>query len=139
MIPPLDFLILVQLVSCATMTGIIWIVQVAIYPLFAKLQGEVFHDYHDRYMTRVSFVIGPLMLIEALACAACLWWGKPQDFLVPTILLAIIWLSTFFIQVPQHKSLTPESVPALVKSNWLRTLAWTARAFILAHMLLTTT
>lgn len=130
----IDHLILIQLVSCAAMTGIIWIVQIAIYPLFARLSGAVFHEYHDRYMSRVTFVIAPLMLIEALACAACLWFGNPRDFLVSTVLLALIWLSTFFIQVPQHKHLTPESVHNLVRSNWIRTFAWTARTVILALM-----
>ena len=120
-----------QLLACLAMTGIIWMVQIAIYPLLAQLSGAVFHEYHDRYMSRVTFVIAPLMFVEAIACAACLWFGDLHDFLVPTALLAVIWLSTAFIQVPQHKSLTPESVPALVKSNWIRTLAWTSRSAIL--------
>ena len=124
----------IQLLACLAMTGIIWIVQVAIYPLLDKLHGDVFQNYHTRYMNRVSFVIAPLMLVEALACVGCLWWGDPEDFLIPNLLLAVIWLSTFFIQVPQHKSLTPESVPALVKSNWIRTLAWTTRSALLASM-----
>ena len=135
----IDHLILIQLVSCAAMTGIIWMVQIAIYPLLAQLSGAVFHEYHDRYMSRVTFVIAPLMFVEALACAACLWFGNPRDFLVPTALLAVVWLSTAFIQVPQHKSLTPESVPSLVKSNWIRTFAWSARAIILAVMFSATT
>lgn len=125
-----------QLIACAAMTGIIWMVQVAIYPLLSRLEGDVFHDYHARYMNRVTFVIAPLMLLEAVTCAVCLYLGDWRDFIIPTILLAGIWASTAFIQVPQHGRLTPESVPAIVRSNWIRTLAWTARLIILSLLFL---
>lgn len=128
----LSIFFLIQLTACAAMTGIIWMVQVAIYPLLSRLEGGVFHDYHSRYMNRVTFVIAPSMLLEAVSCAACLYLGDWRDFLVPTILLGIIWASTAFIQVPQHGKLAPETVPALVRSNWIRTIAWSARLIILA-------
>ena len=38
----LTTLLIIQLIACAAMTGIIWIVQVAIYPLFATLEGKAF-------------------------------------------------------------------------------------------------
>ena len=122
----------IQLIACAAMTGIIWMVQVAVYPLFARLEGKTFDDYHTRYMNQVTFVIAPFMFLEATTCAACLYLGNWQDFVIPTILLAVVWASTAFIQVPQHAKLTPEKVPALVRSNWIRTIAWTTRLILLA-------
>ncbi|MFT7301825.1 MAG: putative membrane protein [Akkermansiaceae bacterium] len=127
-----EFILTLQLIACAAMTGIIWMVQVAIYPLLARLEGRTFDDYHTRYMNHVTYVIAPFMFLEATTCAACLYLGKWQDFLFPTILLAIAWASTAFIQVPQHTKLTPETVPALVRSNWIRSIAWTTRLFLLA-------
>lgn len=131
----LPILLIIQLVACAAMTGIIWIVQVAIYPLFARLEGQTFDDYHTRYMSQVTYVIAPLMFLEATTCAACLSFGNWQDFVIPTVLLAIVWASTAFIQIPQHTKLTPETVPALVRSNWIRTIAWTMRSLLLALIL----
>jgi len=122
----------IQLISCAAMTGIIWMVQVAVYPLLARLEGKAFDDYHTRYMSQVTFVIAPFMFLEATTCAACLYFGNWQDFVIPTILLALVWASTAFIQVPQHAKLTPENVPALVRSNWIRSIAWTTRLILLA-------
>ncbi len=59
-------------------------------------------------------------------------------FLVSAALLVAIWASTFFWQVPLHaKLLTPNHdgvVAELVRSNWLRTWAWSARAGILLWM-----
>lgn len=131
----LTFLLIIQLAACAAMTGIIWIVQVAIYPLFARIEGKTFYDYHNRYMKQVTYVIAPFMFLEATTCAACLYFGNWKDFVIPTLLLAIVWASTAFIQVPQHAKLTPETVPALVRSNWIRSIAWTTRLILLVGII----
>ena len=109
-------------------------VQIVIYPLFGQLKEATFDDYHARYMTRVTYVIAPLMLIEAVCCAACLYLGDWQAMAPSSLLLAAVWASTAFIQVPQHAKLTPETVPALVYTNWIRTIAWTARTGLLAWL-----
>ena len=49
-------------------------------------------------------------------------------------LLAVVWISTFAVQVPLHRRLAEGYDAArhrrLVLSNWIRTLAWTARAVL---------
>ena len=55
-------------------------------------------------------------------------------------LVAVIWLSTFLVQVPLHERLAVEGhtndvVARLVRGNWIRTIAWTARAILAAWML----
>lgn len=57
-----------------------------------------------------------------------------------TGLLLVVWGSTGLLQVPAHDALFVGFSPAvhrrLVNSNWLRTIAWTARAGLcLAAML----
>ena len=46
-------------------------------------------------------------------------------------LLAVIWISTAAVQVPLHgrleREFTPEAHRMLVRTNWVRTAAWTAR------------
>lgn len=132
----LRLLLLIQLITSAAMTGVIWMVQVAVYPLFAKVGAETFVEYHEDYMFLVSFVIMPLMAIEALTCAACFFQGNKRDFLAPSILLGIICLSTALIQVPQHEALTQAGIGALVTGNWIRTIAWTLRTGLLARLVL---
>lgn len=134
----LRLLLLIQLIASAAMTGIIWIVQVAVYPLFAKVGAEAFEAYHEGYMSLVSFIIMPLMAIEALTCAACFFLGNKRDHLAPSILFGIICLSTALIQVPQHQALTQVTVGALVAGNWTRTIAWTLRTGLLARLVLKT-
>ena len=130
----LSYFLIVQLAACAAMTGIIWMVQIAIYPLFGRLKGSTFDDYHAHYMTRVAYIIAPLMFIEALCCTACLYLGDWQVMIPSSLLLACVWASTAFIQVPQHAKLTPETVRTLVLTNWIRSIAWTTRTALLAFI-----
>ena len=134
--PAFELLLIVQLIASAAMMGVVWIVQLAIYPLFGKIGPQEFEDFHARYMFRVSFVIMPLMAIEALTCAACFFIGDKLALLVPSILFGIICASTAFIQIPQHRALTLERVPSLVRGNWIRTIAWTIRTLLLASLVL---
>lgn len=54
-------------------------------------------------------------------------------------LIGVIWLSTRLLQVPQHRVLEAGSDPGahrvLVASNWIRTVAWTARGILLLALL----
>jgi hypothetical protein len=50
-------------------------------------------------------------------------------------LLIVIWISTAALSVPAHDVLTAgfsaEAYRKLVNTNWIRTVAWTARGVIL--------
>jgi hypothetical protein len=54
-------------------------------------------------------------------------------------LIAFIWASTFLLQVPAHSQLSSgfdeTSWRMLVRSNWLRTIAWSARAGLVTYWL----
>ena len=55
-------------------------------------------------------------------------------------MVAILWLSTLLVQMPLHGRLkhaghTPEIVASLVRTNWLRTVLWSARAVLAIWML----
>jgi len=78
------------------------------------------------------------MLIEAGSAIALVWWAPPSiplSLLVGgSALLAVIWLSTFLLQVPCHRGLAAGFQVTvhrrLVRSNWIRTLAWSGRAAV---------
>jgi len=130
-------LLLPQLIATSGMFAIIWLVQIAIYPLFTDLGADAFDHYHTRYMRLVTFVIMPLMLVEAASCTISFFYTRSDWRLIgATAMLAIIWLSTFFLQVPLHQGLTPEKVQTLVDSNWVRTIAWTLRLGLLVVIIL---
>ncbi|MBB5036860.1 hypothetical protein [Prosthecobacter dejongeii] len=118
--------------------GLIWHVQIVQYPLFLDVGREAFSRYHCGHCLRIAFVVVPLMLLEVASAIGVLWLGERASlFLFSLPWIAMVWLATFLIQVPIHDQLTEfgwsESViQKLVRTNWLRTVAWTVRGLLLA-------
>ncbi len=133
-------LILLHLFATLAMAGVIWTVQLVIYPLFNRIGSDSFHDYHSRYMHRITWIVGPLMLIELItAFLLCyLFWssGYRGALIANAALVGSLWLITALLQVPAHRALSDRysmsGVDALVKGNWLRTVIWTVRLPLLA-------
>ena len=125
------------------MAGIALFVQVVAYPLFAHVPEDVLPKYEDAHANRTTRVVGPLMLVEGVT-GLLLAIDPPAGIgpalpIVGIALLLAIWLSTFLVQVPTHAAISGGAggshVRALVARNWLRTVAWVARAGIVAAIL----
>jgi hypothetical protein len=134
----MDWIALLHLAVTLAMSGIIWFVQIVHYPLFRLVGPERARAYQEQHERRTGWVVAPLMLAEtatAVVLAVRVPIGVPAGLTIAGIVLvAIIWWSTFFLQVPQHRVLEGGANAAayrqLVRTNWVRTIAWTARALI---------
>jgi hypothetical protein len=123
------------------MTGLIWLVQVVSYPLFARAQGPGFAAYHEAHTRLIGWIVGPLMLVEVLASLA--WLSSPDISKLTAYgglaLVVLAWGVTGFCSVPMHNTLghgfDAKAHAFLVSSNWLRTLAWTARSALVLYVL----
>ena len=125
------------------MVGMIWVIQVVHYPLFAEVAGD-FRRYeaaHTRRMGRLLLIPAPVEIVTALA----LVWARPDGVslgwvLAGGALLAALWLTTAAVQAPLHRRLsfapTDAAIARLVASNWARTIGWTARGVVVAVMAL---
>lgn len=133
---------MLHLIATVFMTGVIWIVQILHYPLFNMVGRENFAAYEAAHTNLITLVVMPAMLVE-LILTAMIFFAPPAS--VPSslnwlnaVLLAVIWLSTAFLQVPQHSILAggfdEKAYRMLVNSNWIRTVAWSAKAVIAALM-----
>ncbi|MDP4793021.1 MAG: hypothetical protein NWR21_07070 [Verrucomicrobiales bacterium] len=129
-------ILLAHFAATCSMSGVIWVVQLVIYPQFSTVGAEAFPAYHRHYTELITLIVGPLMLIE-LAAAFLIFLklrltprhsGVAATGLGAVILL---WLITAFVQVPVHEQLgttyNEELARHLVLGNWLRTLLWTLR------------
>jgi len=124
--------------STLALLGLIWFVQVVHYPLFSLVGREHFVEYERLHQMRTTWVVAPLMSIEALTASLILVSNltSPERTLAwfGWILLLLIWLSTAFLQVPLHRRLAAgydsQTATRLVRSNWVRTIAWTVRGVI---------
>lgn len=135
--------LLAQFASTWFMVGVIWFVQVVHYPLFGCVGADYFRHYESLHVQRTTWVVLPAMIIE-LATAVLLIWARPLTIspLAASAslgLLALIWLSTFAVQVDCHKKIASEFDAKihqrLVRSNWLRTLSWSLRGLLVLGMM----
>lgn len=143
-------ILVVHAVAIWMMTGLIWFVQIVHYPLMAQVGREGWTDYERAHQARTTWIVAPVMLIELVSAIGVLVLVQAgvgpavSPIVIPalwfgTCLLGVVWASTFLIQVPLHKKLSHEYRDrvhaSLVRSNWLRTAAWTGRAVLVAAML----
>ena len=130
-------LLALHLGATAFMTGLIWFVQIVHYPLFAHVGKDAFTLYEQRHTALTTCVVAPGMLIE-LASAFWVLLRFPSSVIaiIGVVLLAVVWFSTAFVQVPCHTRLAQgfdERVARrLTRSNWIRTAAWSARSVLAA-------
>jgi len=137
--PDPQTVLLVHLFATVFMTGLIWFVQIVHYPMFSAVGRNVFVEYEIVHARRTTWVVAPVMLLEAGTGLMLLTGPAFEHFrgalLASTGLLAVIWLSTAFLQMPRHRRLASgydeRSHRTLVSTNMIRTAAWSARSFIL--------
>lgn len=134
--PPMAItLFVLQLASTLIMVGVIWFVQVVHYPLFGRVGEQEFSAYERSHQQRTGIVVIPPMLVELTTAVAMIAYrppGTPRWVAVLGLaLVAVAWVSTFALQAPTHGRLSPGFEPGLhrflVATNWIRTVAWTAR------------
>jgi len=126
-----------QFFSAFALFGLIWTVQLVVYPAFRHVPAERFTSAHQAHTRRISWIVIPLMMMEATASAAWVLYDRPlsphQNGALACV--AAAWLSTFLIQVPLHHRLSrgfdPAAIERLIHSNWIRALAWSGKTVIL--------
>lgn len=122
------------------MLGLIWFVQIVHYPLFARIKANNFVAYEQQHTHKTGFITAPPMLVE-LTTALLLLYLNFGDILhwINTVGVIGLWASTFFIQVPLHQKLSQNhdasAIQKLVRSNWIRTVIWTLRGFLLVFFM----
>ena len=136
-------ILLLHTASTLFMTGVIWFVQVVHYPLFARVGDDGFAGYAAVHSRRTTWVVFPGMTLELLT-GLLLLISRPAA--VPPalpwlggLLLAVIWVSTALLQVPGHRTFAHGFDHAawhkLVRTNWLRTVAWSLRTVLVLIMI----
>ena len=135
-------ILLVHVAATLYMVGLVWFVQRVHYPLFAGVGSTRFPAYERAHVARITPIVAPAMLIEAKTALVLVVFPIPNvPVVLPWIglgLLALIWLSTFLLQVPRHDELRQgfdaASHRRLVATNWIRTALWTLRGGLVLCM-----
>ena len=123
-----------NLAATAVMVGFIWTIQVLTYPMMKAVPPEGFVAYEVSHRNRVTAVLAVLAPPEIVATAGVVVFvdDVPGWLSVGSAaLLFAIWLSTLLFYAPLHMRLSSRFDPLvhrrLVRTNWIRTAAWTLR------------
>jgi hypothetical protein len=140
----LDGVLAAQAIASGIMCGVIWFVQLVHYPLFDQSAPGDGRAYALENQRRTGWVVIPPMLIEGLTAAVIAVRPPPGVAPAPAVaglaMVLVLWLSTAVVQMPLHGRLArdghaPETVASLVRTNWFRTILWTARVCLAVWML----
>lgn len=132
------FALLLNVAAVVFMTGFIWTMQLVHYPLLDRVGAEAFPRYetdHNRLFIRVA---GPGVALT-LASGALLIFVRPPEVplaaaFMGLAIFAVIVVSTVLFQAPQHAKLARAfdegAYLFLLKTNWIRTAAWSAYSLL---------
>ena len=115
-------------------------VQVVHYPMLATYSAFAPATAATDHQRRISWVVGPLMAAEGVTALILLFDRPPTMSAVSAWVaagfLGVALSSTVLFQVPLHRRLAEhhdaDAARRLIVSNWIRTVAWTARGVVLA-------
>ena len=69
--------LLSQLITTLPLCGVIWMVQLVVYPQFANVGAAQFANYHRFHSNRITLIVAPLMLGEIMGAAAMVMQATP--------------------------------------------------------------
>ncbi len=122
----------------ATLLGVILVTQFVSYPMFLSVDRKSFTSYHMNYTFNISKIVLPLMVIELFFVIEMLINNYSLYSLISFFLIIVVWLSTFFFQVPLHNSLSKKycelKIKKLIFSNWIRTFSWFIKLIVLFYL-----
>ncbi len=123
--------------------GLVWVIQLLVYPGFAHMVGGDWVTVHDRHTRIMGLLVSGPWAVQGLTCAVLLVWRPPG---VPFVLALAAGLCgaatvgvTVAVSVPCHQRLAQGWDPAvharLTRTNWWRTAAWTLGGVVALVML----
>lgn len=144
--PLSESMLVANAVSTLFMFGLIWVIQLVHYPLMKYAATSDFPAFERAHQRRITLLVGPAMLIElASGIALIVYVPSAVDVIWVWIGLALILInliSTATLQAPYHHKLQtgfdPRIWQQLVRTNWIRTVAWTCRSAVVGIMLVQT-
>lgn len=125
-----------ELVTCALMTGLIWLIQIVHYPGFAFVDSSKFINFHEFHSRRITWIVLPVMTTELLVGLWMVWSFKfSSASLLNAFGLLVIWTATAYIGGILHGRLAAgmdlQTIEQMVQWNWVRTIAWSFRLLLL--------
>ncbi len=134
----MKFVFLAHLICNAIMIGVISITQLITYPSFLEIERTKFVNFHKNYVRAISFIAVPAMLVEICTLVYMNIYISNLILMKSLLVLIMLWLITFIIIVPIHNQLSKEfdqeKIISIIRYNWIRTVLWTSKIFIILYI-----
>jgi len=139
-----DVLLAVHAAAVWFCAGLVWVIQLLVYPGFADVARDRWTTVHDAHTRTMGLLVTAPWALQGLTCAVLLVWRPAGVPLVAALAAAVCGAVTVAVtvgvSVPCHRRLSAGYDAAvlarLVRTNWWRTAAWTLGGLVAVAMLL---
>ncbi|MEK0446714.1 MAG: hypothetical protein RLZZ399_2035 [Verrucomicrobiota bacterium] len=113
---------------------VLWVVQTIIYPAFSAIDPAQFQKWHEAYTGKIAKIVAPLIFLQAIGVAIRRGYLSETTplWIAECALTVAAWMVTAMVSVPLHRSLqkarSEKAIQLLVRTNWVRTIAWSGTA-----------
>ena len=120
------------------LVGLIWTIQTVHYPSFGSIDPDLYSDFQQRHMSKLGPLVGPAWFVEGVLVLAIFLTAPTSTTLLWAVIGGLLELIVIGVTIrssmPAHASLTSGFDATvhhrLVRTNWIRTLAWSGRGLI---------
>ena len=123
-----------KLIVSSILLGLILVIHFVHYKSFNFIDIEKFVEFHKFHTKNISFLVIPLMIIEVVISIIICYFYFSILSLINLSLVALIWITTFLLQVPSHNKLSTgksiAEIEKLVSGNVFRVYLWFFKAIV---------
>lgn len=123
-----------NLIVSSILLGLILVIHFVHYKSFNFIDVEKFVEFHKFHTKNISFLVIPLMIIEVVISIIICYFYFSILSLINLSLVALIWITTFLLQVPSHNKLSTgksiTEIEKLVSGNVFRVYLWFFKAIV---------
>ena len=123
-----------NLIVSSILLGLILVIHFVHYKSFNFIDIEKFVEFHKFHTKNISFLVIPLMIIEVVISIIICYFYFSILSLINLSLVALIWITTFLLQVPSHNKLSTgksiAEIEKLVSGNVFRVYLWFFKAIV---------
>ncbi len=129
-----------NLITSSALLGLILTVHFVHYKSFKFINDTSFIEFHKFHVKNISFIVLPLMIIEAATSIFICYFYYSIYSLANLLLVFLIWVTTFLLQVPSHNKLSSGKsileINKLINGNIIRVFLWFLKVACITYIIL---
>ena len=129
-----------NLITSSALLGLILIIHFVHYKSFKFISDANFIEFHKFHVNNISFIVLPLMIIEATTSILICYFYYSLFSLANLLIVFLIWVTTFILQIPSHNKLSSGKsileINKLINGNIIRVFLWFLKVICITYIIL---